>query len=218
MRITASVVGATGLVGKEVVAQLCNDAGIDAVHLLARRPLADAAIAGNPKLIQHVIDFGQLPHVAWPHSDVLFCCLGTTIKTAGSQAAFRTVDFDYVVESARQARQAGASRLIVVSSLGANARSGVFYNRVKGEMEAAVMALGFDATTLIRPSFLTGERAESRPGERFALSALKIGNLFLPAKYRAVSAIAVARAMIAAAKNNSSGMIVIESEQIQNFS
>lgn len=211
------MVGATGLVGSEVVAQLCNDPDIDAVHLLVRRPLADAAIAGNPKLIQHMIDFDRLPHVAWPRSDVLFCCLGTTIKTAGSKAAFRMVDFDYVVESARQARQSGASRAIVISALGADAKSGVFYNRVKGEMEAAVMALGFDATVVLRPSFLAGERAESRPGERFALAALKFGNMFLPAKYRSVPAAAVARAMIAAAKDDSSGTTVMESDRIGNL-
>ena len=152
MGMIAGVVGATGLIGKAVVAQLCNDATIDTVHVLTRHTLADVPAAANTKLIQHVIDFNRLTTIEWPRFDVFFCCLGTTIRTAGSRAAFRTVDFDYVVESARKARQAGASHLIVVSAMGANSHSKIFYNRIKGEMEAAVATLGFDTVVLARVS------------------------------------------------------------------
>lgn len=217
MGMIAGVVGATGLIGKAVVAQLCNDATIDTVHVLTRRTLADVPAAANPKLIQHVIDFNRLTTIEWPRCDVFFCCLGTTIRTAGSRTAFRTVDFDYVVESARRARQAGASHLIVVSAMGANPHSKILYNRIKGEMEAAVATLGFDTVVLFRPSLLEGERIENRPGERFALAALKIVNFLLPKKYRPIHVRVVARSMIAAAKAAPSGVTVVESDQIQDF-
>lgn len=215
MGTTVCVVGATGLVGREVVAQLCNDDSIDRVHVITRRPLSDGK--HDAKLVQRVVDFDRLENIEWPPCDVLLCCLGTTIKIAGSQKAFRQVDFDYVVTSARQARQAGAARLMVVSAMGANRHSGIFYNRVKGEMEAAVASLGFDAVVIFRPSFLAGERIEPRPGEGFALSALKVGNLFLPKKYRSVPAHAVARAMLAAVQQTQRGVQIVESGQIQNF-
>src|SRR4051812_19609741 len=120
MGMTACVIGATGLVGGELLARLCRDAAFDVVHVMTRRSLDGHFVALGPKLIQHVVDFNRLAETDWPPCDVLFCCLGTTIRIAGSQAAFRTVDLDYVVESARRARMAGASRLIVVSAMGAD--------------------------------------------------------------------------------------------------
>lgn len=214
MGMIASVVGATGLVGSALVALLCNDADVDAVHVLVRRTLPDARLARHPRLVQHVIDFDRLAGISWPRSDVLFCCLGTTIKAAGSQSAFRTVDFDYVVESARRARQAGASTLIVVSALGADAKSKVFYSRTKGEMEAALTALGFDSVCIVRQSLLEGVRAESRTGERLALAVSKLIHPVLPARYRPVPARSVAQTMIAFAKSKDRGITIIESGQI----
>lgn len=217
MRMIASVVGATGLVGAEVVSLLCSDADVDEVHVLVRRTLDNPRLARNPKLIQHVVDFERLNQVSWPNADALFCCLGTTIKAAGSRSAFRTVDFDYVVGSARLARRAGASSLVVVSAVGADAKSSVFYSRTKGEMEAAVETLGFDSVVLIRPSLLEGARTESRFGERIALVASKLIRPLLPARYRPVTSQAVAHAMIASAKKRTRGVTVIESEQIAEF-
>ena len=217
MGMIASVVGATGLVGSALVSQLCNDADVAAVHIMARRALSDPHLVSNPKLTEHVIDFDRLTHFAWPHADVLFCCLGTTIKTAGSREAFRAVDFDYVVGSAQCARQAGASSLIVVSALGADARSKVFYNRTKGEMEAEVAKLGFENVVIVRPSLLQGMRTELRVGERIALAASKIINTILPARFRPVPSQSVARAMIAAAKSKHRGIAIIESEQIAHL-
>src|SRR3954466_5166533 len=107
---TAAIVGASGLVGREVLALLRRDPAIDAVHVLGRRVIALPELASGVSVIQHQVDFDRLADVAWPRCDLLFCCLGTTIRKAGSQAVFRTVDFDYVVESARAARQAGATR------------------------------------------------------------------------------------------------------------
>ena len=214
MGMTASVVGATGLVGSALVSQLCRDDEVDAVHVLVRRALPAAVLACSPKLVQHVIDFDQSPKVSWPYSDVLFCCLGTTIRTAGSKEAFRAVDFDYVVGSAQRARNAGASGLVVVSALGANPKSKVFYNRTKGEMETGIAMLGFNSVVMVRPSLLQGVRAESRTAERLALAASKIITPILPARYRPVPAESVAHAMIAAGKRRPPGITIIESEQI----
>lgn len=217
MGMIASVVGATGLVGSAVVSQLCSDADFKQVHVLTRRALTDAHLAQNPKLVQHVIDFNRLKNVSWPSADILFCCLGTTIKTAGSTEAFRLVDFDYVVGSAQCARHAGTSGLMVVSALGADAKSKVFYNRTKGEMEAQVATLGFDSVVIVRPSLLEGARAELRIGERLALAASKIIAPVLPARFRPVQSQSVARAMIATAKKQIPGVTIIESEQIAYF-
>ncbi len=217
MGIVACVVGATGLVGQELVSQLCEDTGFEAIHVLTRRPASFSGTTSQCNLIRHLVDFSQLQECAWPTCEVLFCCLGTTIRTAGSQAAFRAVDLDYVVTAARCARQAGATRLVVVSAMGADPQSRVFYNRVKGDMEAAVTGLGFDAVAIVRPSLLTGDRAEQRIGERVAQSVLKVANRLLPKKYRSIPAVAVARAMIAVAKQPGEGARIIASDRLQEF-
>ena len=179
----ALLVGATGLTGSALLPLLLSATQYSQVHVLARRPLAHAGTTA--KLVRHVVDFDAL--ASWrgfPHVDDVYCCLGTTIRVAGSQAAFRRVDCDYVVETARCARARGARRLVVISAMGAGARSLVFYNRVKGEMEDAVRALGFDSVTLVRPSFLAGDRAQSRPGERLALAFTGLLEPLIPKKYR----------------------------------
>jgi uncharacterized protein YbjT (DUF2867 family) len=215
MAISACVVGASGLVGRELVAQLLNDADVAAVHVIVRRSLND--FGNNPKLSQHVIDFENIAAADWPVCDVLCCCLGTTIKIAGSQEAFRRVDFDYVVESGKKARQAGATRLLVVSAMGANRHSGIFYNRVKGEMEAAIASLGFSSVMIFRPSFLTGERSDTpkRRGENLAATVLKFGNFLLPKKYQSLPGHAVARSMLLSLQKASRGVCIVESDEMQ---
>jgi uncharacterized protein YbjT (DUF2867 family) len=214
MPLAVCIVGASGLVGREVVTQLCGASGVKAVHLMLRTP---GDFGRSRKLTQHLVDFEHLAEADWPACDALICCLGTTIKKAGSQAAFRRVDFDFVVQSAQRARRAGATRLMVVSAMGADARSLIFYNRVKGEMEAAVAALGFDSLLIVRPSFLAGDRIEPRSGEKLALFALKFGNPLLPKKYQSVPAGAVARAMVEALKQPLQGVSILESDKLQQF-
>jgi len=208
---TALVAGATGLTGKHLLEFLLADERYASVCALVRK----ATLQAHPKLSEHVIDFESLGKL--PKADDAFCCLGTTIKKAGSQAAFRKVDFDYVINFAAAAKAAGAKRFLVVSALGANAKSSVFYNRVKGEMENALKAMNFESLHIFRPSFLLGERAEARVGERLgiavfsALAPLMIG----PArKIRPVEAKAVARAMVLAANGGVLGVEVIESDEI----
>jgi uncharacterized protein YbjT (DUF2867 family) len=197
----ALVAGATGLVGGHVVERLLADAAYGAVTALGRRPLE----LSHPDLTSAVVDFDRLDQAAGAlAADDVFCCLGTTRKQAGSEAAFRKVDQEYVVALARLARQAGAERFLLVSSVGANARSGNFYLRVKGETEDAVAALGYPTFHVFRPSFLLGDRPEARTGERLGILAARaldpLVALLKPlARYRPVHARTVAAAMIAAA-------------------
>jgi uncharacterized protein YbjT (DUF2867 family) len=158
----ALLAGATGLVGRALLSLLLASKHYGRVHVLLRRPAPD--IKGSPKLNVHLVDFAMLP-AALPTADDVFIALGTTIKLAGSEAAFRQVDFAFVVNTARGARAAGATRLAVVSALGADAKSRVFYNRVKGEMEAAIAQLGYETVVVAQPSLLLGDRAAlGQPG------------------------------------------------------
>ena len=190
-----ALAGATGLVGRELLAGLLADPSVTEVHALGRRPLA----VQHPRLTSHIVDFTALPDL--PPLDEVYLALGTTIAAAGSQEAFRAVDLDASLAVARAARAAGARRLGLVSAMGADAASRIFYNRVKGELENAVDALGFEALLIARPSLLLGDRAAlgqpPRPGE-------KIGELLgswlrpiTPRTYRPIAAAAVARALLA---------------------
>lgn len=189
-----AVAGATGLVGREIVARLCAEADVARVHALARRPLAQS----HAKLQMHVVDFAALPLL--PALDEVYLALGTTIKDAGSQARFRAVDFDANLAVARAAQAAGAGRAGLVSAMGASAGSSVFYSRVKGELEEALSALAFDALVIARPSMLRGDRASLgqpvRPGElRWArLDALL--RPLIPRDLRAIDAADVAAALV----------------------
>ncbi len=209
---TALVAGATGLVGREILAAILADAAYAAVHVVARRPLA----ATHPKLTVHVLDFAALP--ALPAVDDVFIALGTTIKVAGSQQAFRAVDFDAVLAVAAAARASGASRLGIVSAMGASATSRIFYNRVKGEMEQAVTRLGYDSLVFARPSMLVGDRdalgQPGRSGEKLALMFMRFAAL-IPANYRAIEAVRVARALVRAVKTAEKGTRVLLSGEMQ---
>jgi hypothetical protein len=159
-------------VGREILRALLADKAYSAVHCVGRRALAQR----HPKLHSHVVDFAALPRL--PKVDDVFIALGTTIKVAGSQQAFRAIDFDAVVAVASAARSSGATHLGVVSAMGASARSAVFYNRVKGEMEQAVSALGYDSVVIARPSMLAGDRESLdqpiRSGERIGLAVMAL--------------------------------------------
>jgi uncharacterized protein YbjT (DUF2867 family) len=186
--------GASGLVGRAILQGLLADESVAAVHTLGRRSLP----VQHPKLTEHSVDFKALP--ALPRLDEAFIALGTTIKVAGSQEAFRAVDYEAVVAVAEAAKQAGARRLGVVSAMGASTRSGIFYNRVKGEMEAAVSALGFETLVIARPSFLAGDREALgqpvRSGEKLALGISRWLAPLIPANYRSIDSSAVARALL----------------------
>lgn len=207
---TVLVAGASGLVGREILQGLLTDDSVAAVHSLGRRELP----LQHPKLTQHIVDFKALP--ALPRVDEAFIALGTTIKVAGSQEAFRAVDFDAVVAVAKAAKAAGASRLGVVSAMGANARSSVFYNRVKGDMEDALSNLGFDALVFARPSLLIGDRAALgqpvRSGEETGEKIAGWLGPLIPANYRPISVKSVARALLRAVPESKGRRIMLSGE------
>ncbi len=216
-RRTALVAGGTGLVGRELIDALLADHAVGAVHALVRRQ--NTELARRNGLSQHVIDYAQ-PLPALPPADDAFCCLGTTIKVAGSQAAFRAVDFDAALAFARAARAAGATRLGVVSALGADATSSVFYNRVKGELEQAVKTLGFDCVLLARPSLLLGDRAAlgqpTRVGERIGAALNAPLQWLLPDSVRPIGARTVALGLMRAVHQcDRPGVFTVPSHELQ---
>lgn len=172
----------------------------------------------HQKLEEHLFDFERLDDYSQLfQGDDLFCCLGTTIKKAGSREAFRRIDFTYVKESARVAATRGVKQFLLVSALGASARSSVFYNRTKGEAEEAVATFPFKGVQIFRPSLLLGERAEFRLGERVAEKGMKLFSFLLVGslrKYRAIHAHDVAGAMIKVALEEPAGRNVFESDRI----
>jgi uncharacterized protein YbjT (DUF2867 family) len=213
MHRTALLAGATGLVGRELLSLLLDDSDIAEVVALTRRPLATP----HPKLQQGIVEFDQLASFALPPVDDFYCCLGTTIKRAGSQRAFREVDLNYPVMIAEMALAAGATRCLLVSAMGADPQSPVFYNQVKGEVEAELASLPFQAVFAFRPSLLTGRRGEFRAGERAALTLVQPLSFALPARYRPIAASDVARAMLACAKSDQTGRFVVLSDEIRRI-
>jgi uncharacterized protein YbjT (DUF2867 family) len=191
---TVIIAGATGLVGREILEGLLADRTVTAVHSLGRRKLA----VEHPKLVAHVVDFVALP--ALPAADEVYLALGTTIKVAGSQAAFRAVDFDANLAVAKAASAAGAKRAGLVSAMGADPGSKVFYSRVKGELEEALSKLPFEGLVMARPSLLAGNREELgqpvRRGEVIGEAVAKIIGFLIPANYKPIAASAVAKALL----------------------
>ncbi len=209
---TALLAGATGLIGRELMPMLLAGKHYRSVRVLLRRPAPD--FKSSAKLKIHRVDFASLP-TAFPTADDVFIALGTTIKVAGSEAAFRQVDFDFVVNIARAARIAGATRLAVVSALGADAKSRVFYNRVKGEMQAAIAQLGYESVVIAQPSLLLGDRAAlgqpTRSGEIWATRLAGPLGWILPKAVRPISARTVASALLAAMLEAKPGVRVLKS-------
>jgi uncharacterized protein YbjT (DUF2867 family) len=214
----ALIAGATGLVGGRVLTRLRASPAYREVHALVRRPLPAAlreSVAAGAPVDEHVVDFGALARLpAFPQVDDVYCCLGTTIRAAGSRRGFRDVDFDAVVALARIARRHGASRLAFVSAMGADPDSPLFYNRVKGDAEAALAKLGYASLTLLRPSLLDGARTEWRTGERIALALGRPVAGLIPARWRPVRADAVAACMVESVLRGTPGLRVVESDRI----
>jgi len=206
------IAGASGLVGGYLLQALLADATVAEVHALSRSPLRQT----DPRLIVHFVDFAQLPEL--PVVDEVYLALGTTIKQAGSQAAFRAVDHDANLAVAKAALLAGATRIGLVSAMGADAASRVFYNRVKGELEEALAALDTQALVIARPSLLLGDRnALGQPARRGEAISQRIGawiGALLPANYRPIEARKVAAALLTALPQ-ARGRVVLLSGQMQ---
>src|SRR4051812_4551165 len=210
------IVGATGLVGRECLRLLLADNGFSRIVVLTRRPLSP--VVRSPKLEAHVIDFEHLnEYDELFRVDAILCALGTTIRQAGSRTRFRTIDHDYPLAFAKLGRRAGCGHFLVVSALGANPRSRVFYNRVKGELEEALRGLGYPRLTIVRPSLLLGPRTELRLGEEVAKRVTRWLGPLVPRAFKPVEARAVATALVNAARRNDSGVRVIESGEIADL-
>ena len=208
-RLTAVLVGATGLVGGECLRQLVARPEYGQVTIIVRRE--GGAAVRHAKVRQVVTDFTNLDALRKQlAADHVFCALGTTIRKAGSQQQFRQVDQVWPLQIAQITRGLGARHYSIVSALGADAKSRVFYSRVKGEVEEALKAMGWPSLAILRPSVIAGERAESRPMERLAEHLLR----FAPSTWKPVPASGIAAAMIATALRAPAGVTTIESRDI----
>lgn len=202
--------GSTGVVGQEVLRLALADPRVTRVVAPTRRPLPP-----HPKLENPVVDFNALPADApWWRVDAVVCTLGTTIKVAGSKEAFAAIDRDLAIRMATLARQAGAARFGLNSSLGASA-TGNFYLKTKAEAEAGIRALGFASYTVVRPSLIDAKRSESRLGEEIGLVAMGLFKPLVPKRYRAVKPEAIARALLEGVLAGRPGEDIVESERLQ---
>lgn len=204
------LIGASGLVGAHALALALADPRVARVVAPTRR-----ALPAHPKLENPIVDFEALPRdAAWWAADGAVSALGTTIRVAGSQAAFRRVDVDYVVETAALARAAGVRAFALNTALGADPSARNFYLRCKGEAERGVEALDFPALTLVRPALIGGERAQPRPMERLAIRLTNALSPLLPRRYRVVHAERIARRLLEGALRDEPGLRIVESEAI----
>lgn len=204
------LVGATGMVGRHLLAQALNDPRVAAVTAPARRVLP-----AHPKLSSPLVDFDSLPDVAdWWQADAAICTLGTTLRAAGSKAAFRRVDHDHPLAIARLTRAAGTPVYVLNSAIGADAASRFFYNRTKGELEQALTRVGFESLTFVRPGVIGGRREEFRPGERALAMTLGLIGPLLPRAWRINPAPSIARELLEAALRPAAGVHLVLSERM----
>lgn len=195
MNKTAIVIGATGLVGRQLLQQLLADESFSKVKIFVRRSTG----VSHPKLEEHMINFDQIEASrSEVTGDVLFSCLGTTLKQAGGKEQQYKVDFTYQYEFAQAAKENGVPAYVLVSSASANAASRIFYTRIKGELEDAVKKLGFEKTIIVQPSVLQGDRETERMGEKMGGKIINSLGKILPflKKYRSISGEQVAKAML----------------------
>jgi uncharacterized protein YbjT (DUF2867 family) len=217
MEKNALVIGATGLVGRELVQLLTEENNYSTVTVLTRRKSFE-----HPLIKEVVVDFSNLAAYREEFTaDDVFCCIGTTIKKAGSQAEMKKIDLEYPVEIARLAYEMGAKQLLAISAIGADNNSKIFYSKLKGEFEIQLRDIGYPSITILRPSLLLGNRNEFRLGEKLSsyllppLHFLLVGGL---RKYRGIKASSVAAAMSKLARKNKIGTHILESDEIEKAS
>lgn len=209
---TALVIGATGLVGTELVTQLLDDKRFEKVILFGRRSLNRP----HDKLTEHIIDFDQ-PHTwqHWVQGDVLFSTLGTTLKQAGSKEAQYKIDYHYQYDFAKAASDQGVTHYVLVSSASASPDSKIFYSRMKGELERDISKLPFKSISILQPSLLYGDRKEKRLGESIGYSIIRrLNALSILKKYRPIHAATVAKGMVKAGTLNRAGKHIYELDEI----
>jgi uncharacterized protein YbjT (DUF2867 family) len=208
MNKTALIAGASGLTGGYLLTQLLDDPEYSTVIAYVRK----SSGLTHPKLKEILVDWETLLEPV--AAEDVFCCLGTTIKKAGSQEAFRRVDYDYPLQLAQLQYRGGSQQFLLVSAMGADAKSAIFYSRVKGELENALQSIGYKSLHIFRPSFIAGPRKESRPGEKIGLAIFSLlSPLFIGPlkKYAPIQAEHIARAMLRTAQKNEPGMRLYDS-------
>lgn len=211
---TALIAGASGLTGSYLLKLLLESGKYDRVKALVRKPLG--LNIDYPSLQEVLFDYED-PDPKVVQANHIYCCLGTTMKKAGSKEAFKRVDHDYPLELARMARQNGAAKFALVSAVGASTRSMFFYNRVKGQLEEDLKKLPFEAIYIMRPSMLLGPRNEKRPGEEIGKALMKPLRFLLPANMKPVYVSQVAAGMLDRMNRKEKGTHIISSGQMQNY-
>lgn len=209
MSKTATLIGATGLIGGYLLDELLNDPFYSTIRILIRRPIEFT----HPKLEKKLVDFNDSDSllVAMDNSDVVFCTVGTTQKKVkGDKEAYRKVDYDIPVRAARFCKMTGCETFVLVSAVGANSKSNNFYLKLKGEVENAVKETGLRSVHIMRPSVLRGDRKEFRMGERIGIVITRTISFLLPSKYRPIHGKKVAEAMLRVSKENKEGFFVYE--------
>ncbi|MGG3560842.1 oxidoreductase [Neobacillus rhizosphaerae] len=214
---TALILGASGLVGKELTKILIQKNTYEKIFLLVRRPIEMIDSVCEP----HVVDFDHLHNYEELfHATDVFCCLGTTIKKAKTKEAFRKVDYDYPVDAAKLAYKGGAENFLIVTAMGANPKSLFFYNQVKGDVEETLKKMNLPSLHIFRPSLLLGDRGEFRLGEKIAAKASGLINVLMvgPLRtYKAIEAKNVAAAMAEVALLNNKGIHIYPSQEIEQL-
>jgi uncharacterized protein YbjT (DUF2867 family) len=212
--MTATLIGATGLIGNYLLEELLNDPFYDTVRILIRRPVEKT----HAKLEKKIVDFNDSDSllVALSNSDVVFCSIGSTMKKVkGDKEAYRKIDFDIPVKLARFCKMTGCEKFILVSSLGANSKSVNFYQKLKGETDETVKNSGVKTIHIMRPSILLGDRKELRLGEDISKAVMTTLSFLIPLKYKPTQAKDVAKAMLALSKKNEEGYFVHENKEIR---
>jgi uncharacterized protein YbjT (DUF2867 family) len=214
MKKIALLAGSTGLIGRQLLQILLKSDRYHLVKALTRTELN----MSHPKLVEIKVDYSKLEEVkSQLGADDIFCCLGTTMAKAKTKKKFREIDFVYPLSLAELTSDAGAQQFMLVSALGADKRSSVYYNAVKGEVEDAVSKMNFQSIHIFRPSLLLGMREEKRPGEDAAKLVYRIFWFLIPDKYKAIEAVKVAEAMQYHADRDRTGVFIHESREMQNL-
>jgi uncharacterized protein YbjT (DUF2867 family) len=211
MKLTANIIGATGLVGKQLVKLLVENERFEKVRIFVRR---DSGLV-HPKLEQHIVDFHETN--SWEKAligDVLFSALGTTLKQAGGKEKQYEIDFTFNLDFAKKAKENGIENYVLVSSVGANSKSGIFYTRMKGELDDVVAEIGFKNLAIIRPASLVGERSQRRIAEEISVPVARFITKFILKKYRPIEGETVAKAMINAVLKPDSSKTIWEASEV----
>lgn len=213
MKKTAIILGATGLTGSLLLKKLLKDPAFEKIILFAR----SSAGENSPKIEEHLIDMFQLEKYSQAFkADVVFCCIGTTKAKTPDNETYKKIDYGIPVTAAKLAKQNGIETFIVISAMGADENSGIFYNKTKGEMQRDVLKQQIKNTYILQPSLIAGDRDENRLGEKIATFFMKIFGFLVPKKYKIIKAETIAEAMLILAKEDYSEKI-ITSEKIKEI-